>query len=717
MKRARVGIALFCLFAAACARRGAIDTAAPIIVISIDTLRSDRLPAYGYTRVDAPAIDQFCGDSILFERAYSQCPLTLPSHASVFTGTLPSEHGIRDNLGYDLNPKSRTIAEIVKAKGYATGAAVSAIVLRGETGIKRGFDFWDDDVELDPNSLSLGRAQRSGDITRGIAQKWIGQHKSQPFFFFFHIYEPHTPYEPVEPFKSKYGETYDGEVATSDDIVGKFLAYLRQEGIYDRATIVLLSDHGEGLGDHGENEHGILLYRETIQVPLVLKMPHQAQKGTRVAAPVELIDIFPTIAEAFVSREKAKGRSLLDVANGLAKEERAMYAETYYPRLHFGWSDLHSLIVGTNHYIQAPKPELYDITSDPAEKKNLLPENRRTYVALRERIQPFIRAAAEPGAVDDEQKQQLIALGYVGSTVATSSDASLPDPKENIGKANDIGRAFGSFKAQKYEETLKVISDLLRDNPNMLDVWSLKSRALEKLNRREEAIEAARQGLRVSPTSSSLAFAVANLSLELGRLDDAEAHVRLVMKDVPTEAHRLLALVWLERKNYAKAREEANAALGEKRDRAGALVLFGRIAQAEGHFDDALSKYDQALALLASKQHQPLPKLNFYRGDMLARLGRAEEAEAALLSEVKLYPTDPQAYKNLVLLYAMEGRTREATDLIFSLENAAPTPPSYLAISEILKIIGDRNGSRFWAARGLERYPNDPQLRKAARTL
>lgn len=702
-------LAALSLLTAACRNRGAVDPKGPIILISIDTLRSDHLPAYGYSKISTPGIDTFRGDSILFERAYAHCPLTLVSHASVFTGVLPAEHGIRDNLGYNLNPKIPTLAETLKAKGYATGAAVSALVLRGETGIKRGFDFWDDSIDLDTTALSIARSQRSGEETRQIAEKWIGEHKATPFFFFLHIYEPHTPYEPVEPFKSKYGETYDGEVATADDVIGKFLAYLRDEGIYDKATIILMSDHGEGLGDHGEDEHGLLLYRETLQVPLMLKLPKEAQKGMSVSAPVELIDIYPTIANAF-GQVKSQGRSLLDVANGNVKETRDIYSETYYPRLHFGWSDMHSIISGPNHYIHAPKPELYDVVADPAEKKNVMLENRRAYTALRERIQPFIHAAATPAAVDDEQKQQLLALGYVGSTVSTSTDAVLPDPKENIGKANLIGKAFRAFKDQKYEDAVKLSGDLLRDNPNMLDIWSLEAKALEKLDRKDEAIAAAKQGLHLAPDNTALAVTVANLSLATHRLDDAEGHAKLALKAAPNEAHRILAEVAIERKDWPRARQEAEAAGGEKRDRPMTQMLLGRVALNEGKAEEALKLFDAAVAGLAATHRQPIVKLSFFRGDALARLGRADEAEQAFLTEIKLYPLDPQPYKNLILLYATEGKNQEATALIYSLEKAAPTPPSYVAISETLKIIGDRNGSRFWAARGLSRFPTDRTL-------
>ena len=712
MRSGKVLLLAFALLAAACRRPEHLAEIknAPIILISIDTLRSDHLPAYGYSKIETPAIDQLRADSILYEHAYSHCPLTLVSHASIFTGLLPAEHGVRDNIGYALDAKSKTLAELLKAQGYATGGAVSAIVLRGESGIKRGFDFWDDDIDIDPNFLSMGRAQRAGDETREIAQKWIGEHKSQPFFFFFHIYEPHSPYDPPEPFKTKYGQSYDGDVAAADAVIGRFLDYLRDQGIYDRASIILLSDHGEGLGDHGEDEHGVLLYREALQVPLMVKLPKSEDHGKAVTTPVELIDVFPTILN-----RPAEGISLLATLHGATKENRTIYSETYYPRFHFGWSDLHSVVSASNHYIQAPKPELYDLAKDPGERQNTIQENRRTYVALRDAIAPFIKTAEAPKAINPEQAQQLAALGYIGSTVSTAPGAKLPDPKDFIGSTGEIKKGFLAFQEKRYADAEKMFDDLLRQNPNMVDIVSIQARTLEKLGRYDESIEMAKKGLKLSPTSTNLALMIAAESIKLRRLDDAEKHAQLAMHDLPVEAHHFLAQIAIERKDLAKATAEANAVVGPNRDRPYALMLLGRIEQAKGDVDGALKYYDQAASISDAKHRAYPPNLNFLRGDALARLGRADDAEKAFLAEIQSSPTEPQAYKNLILLYATEGKNQEATQLIFSLEKAAPTVPSYVAISETLKIIGDRTGARFWAARGLSRYPNDRQLQALLR--
>lgn len=715
-------LALALLVLAACNRgSSSVGANTPIVVISIDTLRSDRLPAYGYGKVETPAIDAFRRDAILFERAYAQCPLTLVSHASLFTGTMPSEHGVHDNIGFTLGKNVKTVAELAKGKGYATGGAVSAIVLRAETGISRGFDFWSDDVDIDANSLSMGRAQRGGDETREAATQWIGQRGGDPFLFFFHIYEPHTPYEPPADLRARYGNTYDAEVANADRIVGKFLDDLRAQGLYDKTMIVLLSDHGEGLGDHGEDEHGVFLYRESIQVPLLVKLPKGAQGGTSVPTPVQLTDVYATIAKVLgETTAKKDAVSLLDIAGG-ANPDRIIYSETFYPRFHFGWSEARSAIRGNHHYIQAPKPELYDVVADPAEKQNRmlqgLTDERRAYNALRERIAPYVAEAAAPQAIDSEHAEQLAALGYIGSSASTKPGEALPDAKDHIGEIGEMKNGLVAFQEQRYPEAVAVFGELLRRNPRMIDLWSMQSRALTKLGRRAEAIEAAKEGLRASPSATNLAISVAMLSLDLGRLDDAEAHAKLALKDIPSQAHYLLAQVALKKKDYATARREANATVSGAKDRPYALMLLGQIALDEGKHEEALSQLDQALAIVAEKKRSPIPKLHFFRGDALARLGRSHEAEAAFRTEIGLFPADAQPYKNLMLMYVLQGRIPEATQLVFALEKASPTPPSYVAIAETLKTMGDARGARYWTARGLKSYPNDPSLREFARTL
>jgi len=692
----------------------------PVILITIDTLRSDHLPAYGYHDVETPAIDAFRNDAILFERAWSHVPLTLPSHTTMFTGRLPFENGVRDNIGFHLDRGVPTLPALLKGNGYATGAAVSAFVLRRETGIDRGFDFYDDNIDPANNGGNVGRVQRKGNETAALAKKWIGEHSSQPFFFFLHLYEPHTPYDPPEPFRSRYKSPYDGEIASADAILGDFFAFLKQQGVYDKALIILLSDHGEGLNDHKESEHGIFLYREALQVPLLMKLPGDAMKGVSSATPVELIDVFPTIVAMTGTKTPVGGQapppvavSLLDVIDG-KNPHRQIYSETLFPKFHYGWSDLHSLIDGDRHYIQAPRPELYDLAGDSAEKRNLVDEDRRSFVAMRAAIAPMIHANAAPSAVSDEERQKLAALGYIGASLpagSTQSDTDLPDPKDKVGMSEELRHAFELHSAGRYAEALPLLEKLVRENPRMLDVWDILARDLDQLGRTDDAINAAKSGLRLSPNTTHLALMVAKMSIDAGRLEEARQHAELAVKDEPSVAHDILARVALAKNDLVTAEREAKLCL-ESRDRASALMTLARVEVQRKNYGTALDDCNRAIAYLESRKGSAVNGLYFLRGDILARMERYPEAEASMRKEIELFPRDPQPYKNLILLYVTEGRNDEATKLVFQLIEKSPTPPAYAAVSTTLRTIGDVNGARYWRMQGLKKFPNDPTLRK-----
>ncbi len=358
---------------------------APVILISVDTLRADHLPAYGYRQVETPNIDGLRRDSVLFERVYSHCPMTLPSHASMFTGSLPTEHGVRNNIGYRFEgAKLRTLAEELRERGYAAGAAVSSYVLRSDTGIDDGFEFYEDSIAV-ATAGATSEHQRSGGETLKHALAWIEGHREQPFFFFLHLYEPHAPYDPPEPFKSRYPSAYDGEIAAADAIVGELVRSLKAAGLYDSAIIIFTSDHGEGLEDHGEDQHGILLYREALWVPLLVKLPgsHQADSISR---PTPLAHLFGTVLRLVGIDLPSRPASWFDAGG----EARPIYSETLYPRIHLGWSELRSLIDGRYHYIEGPRPELYDLERDPGEARNLITIERREAARLRQEMEAAI---------------------------------------------------------------------------------------------------------------------------------------------------------------------------------------------------------------------------------------------------------------------------------------------------------------------------------------
>ncbi|HVR39304.1 MAG TPA: sulfatase-like hydrolase/transferase, partial [Thermoanaerobaculia bacterium] len=594
--------------------------------------------------------------------------------------------------------------------GYATGAAVSAYVLRKEAGLSRGFDFYDDQIDPANSGVNVGRVQRKGSETAEVATKWIAQHERSPFFFFLHLYEPHSPYDPPEPYRSRYPSHYDGEIAHADEIVGAFLESLKRDGIYDDALIVILSDHGEGLGDHRELEHGVFLYREALQVPLMLKLPKNAMHGQSVATPVQLSDVFATITAQTATKS---GLSLVDIARG-EKPQRRIYSETLFPKFHYGWSDLHSLLDDRRHYIQAPRPELYDLAADPAEKRDILNDDRRAFVAMRNAIVPMIKASAAPSAISAEDAKKLAALGYIGSAVP-ADEKNLPDPKDKIETAAELRRAFQLYDDAKYADALPLLEKLVRENDRMLDVWDILARTYDHLGRTDAAIEAAKHGFKLSPNTTHLALMIATLSIDAHRLDDAEKHADLALATEPGMAHDILARIALERGQLDDAEKEAKLAL-ETRDLVFALVTLGKIELQRKNYAAGLAWCDRAVKVLDERKGTAVKGLYYLRGDLLARMERFDEAEKSFLEEIDLFPRDPQAYKNLILLYVTEGRDNEATKLVFALVDRAPFPPSYVAVAQTLKTVGDARGARYWTTKGLEKFPDDPNLRKLAKS-
>ncbi|HEX7182006.1 MAG TPA: sulfatase-like hydrolase/transferase [Thermoanaerobaculia bacterium] len=685
---------------------------APIVVISIDTLRSDHLPAYGYKGVETPAIDALRRDSILYERAYSHTPLTLPSHVSLLTGQLPGKHGVRDNIGYSFDGGQHPyLPRLLKEAGYATGAAVSAYVLRGETGMAQGFDFYEDGVSLRPTE-ALGNSQRSGRESGRVALDWLRSVESKPFFLFLHLYEPHTPYTPPEPFASRYASSpYDGEIAESDAIVGEVIEELKQRGIYDRAIVVLLSDHGEGLGEHGEQEHGILLYREALQVPLLLKLPESERGNTSVSAPAQLADLAPTLLR-LAGRpvpEGLDGLPLLDLPENAAP--RPLYAETYYPRLHFGWSELKSVIRDRHHYIDSPQAELFDLVADPAETDNVLARERRTYAALRQEVERFDVPLAAPSQVDQETASKLASLGYLGSSAA-SSEGPLPDPKSKIHTLRTLSEGLAFFSNQQFAQAVPLLQQLVAENPRMADAWENLAQALQKLGRREESLAAYKKAMEITGGVSHVAIATGWLLLEMNRPDEAREHAELALGASPLAAHHLLAQVALAKKDFATAEREARTALEARGSRIGPMLALAQVLQEQGKPEEALQVTQQAVDEVGKMEGAPkFSGLYFLHGDLLARLGREAEAEQAFFKEIESFPANPNPYTRLAILYASQGRPGEAVLMLRRLVERNDSPIAYIEAVRTLRTLGDPQGAAALLRYGLSRHPESRELR------
>jgi tetratricopeptide (TPR) repeat protein len=665
---------LVALFLAACGRR---EERPSIILISVDTLRADHLHAYGYRGVATPNIDALARDGVLYKNAWSHCPLTLPSHLSILTGLLPPEHGVRDNAGYRFDGAAHpSLPSLLQKNGYATGAAVSAYVLRASTGVNAGFDDYDDAIGV-VDGAPLGALQRSGGKTEAIAERWIDAHQGTPFFYFLHIYEPHTPYQP----------TYDADVATSDAIIGKLIAHLKQRGIYDNALVILTSDHGEGLMEHGEAEHGVFLYREDLHVPLILKLPHAARRGS-VDSLAQLIDVAPTVLDAagIAPLAAMHGVSLLAAPK---IDTRTSYAESFYPRIHLGWSELRSVVRGALHVIDAPKPEVYDLRVDAAERDNVIDRERRAYTELRDVARATAGSFEAPERVDPEEAKKLAALGYV-SAGSDAGNGPLPDPKDVIGQ----------IAALKTAHSVDDLQRLLASNPRWSDVREQLGAEYDHAGDHTAAARVYEDGIRTTPRlAGTFALSAGYALIAMRDLDGAAVHAQLALSAGEPGAHLLLGEIALARNDAATASREEAAAEGVASQKAHALFLAARIAAMQRDYLRALRILDEVQRVRAASGESLPEHFHYVAGDALARTNRRPEAEREMQHEIVDDPHDLRAYVDLSLLQFIGGRREDAQGTLVKLAAMHPDAALCAEVARELAAFGDAAGAKAWRLR------------------
>ena len=657
-----------------------------------------------------PAIDALRADSILFTRAYSHVPLTLPSHASILTGLLPADHQVRDNLGYRLDLTDRpSLPRLLRESGYATGAAISAYVLRGSTGMANDFDFFEDQIDV-RSGVSIGGLQRPGVETLEASRSWLESVKDRPFFFFFHIYEPHTPHAPSEPFASRYKDAYDGEVAAADAVIGKLVELLESFDVYDRAIIVFLSDHGEGLYDHGTLEHMVLLNREIVQVPLMLKLPNSAKGGTTVTQPAQLIDILPTMLDLLGKLgdfRQLPGTSLLRLS--AETPPRKIFSETHYPRLHFGWSQMASLTDGRYHYIHGPEPELFDLEIDPAETNNILRQERRVYGEMKAEIERYDLEIQSPSEVDPEAQEKLAALGYLGS-VAGETAGPLADPKTKLHVLEALKRSRRAASSGDFETSVTILQSVVTEEPLLTDAWSEMGKDLAQLDRLDEAEAAIREAMRLSSGAPSVALNAAEIYQKMGRLEDAKAHAELA-KDTHEVAWDLLAQIALAEGDLATAEILVEEAVERRGTRVGPVLTKATLRVSQDRLEEALELTELAEREAAS-QNDPaqLKGMYFTRGKAYAMMGESQKAKAAFLAEIEQNPDALGPYTHLAFLYALEGNGPEAGRTLQRMVETNPSPAAHAAAVLALREMGDLASAGAVLQMALRRWPQDESL-------
>jgi arylsulfatase A-like enzyme/tetratricopeptide (TPR) repeat protein len=642
-----------------------------LVIVTLDTTRADRLGAYGNREIETPAFDRLAREGVLFDQAVSVAPLTLPAHSSMFTGKFPPEHGVRDNGGFFLGADQLTLAEVLKARGYRTGGFVAAYVLDSKWGINQGFDTYYDKFDLsESRSVSLSAIQRPANEVVDQVLPWLDAAKDQPFFAWIHLYDAHSPYRPPEPFATKYeGHPYLGEIAFTDSQVGRVIAKLESLHLDDRTVVMVMGDHGESLGDHGEAAHGFFVYNSTTHVPFVIRAPFAATRQRRVADPVRSVDVMPTALDLLGIAPPA-GISGVSLAPLLAGTQRELgldaYSEAMYPLHHYGWSDLRALRSGRYKVIDAPRPELYDVDRDPQEHTNLYQDRRPLGDTMIGQLRALegrfakTEAALPAGDVDPEARQRLAALGYVGSFVATAADARTgrADPKDKIalfnklGQATDLTKDTGPDGKPPFDKVVALLQDILQQDPQVIDAWFMMGTQHMNHNQPDKAVQYFKKTLELKPDYDLAVFNLAQAYRRMG--DDAAAlagfehYLTLDPKD--PFVHYQMGEIWLDRGDTAKAEGLFRRALELDPQIAAAKNALGVMALQRGDETTAERLIKEAIAT------KPTVRLGHFNLALLAeRRGDVRGAEREYYEELKAHPDSFKAAFNMSRLYEQVG--------------------------------------------------------------
>jgi tetratricopeptide (TPR) repeat protein len=708
--------ALLALVVGGCTRGVGPYKDASVVLVSIDTLRSDRVGCYGYPNAATPALDALAREGVVFQDAFSHCPLTLPAHASLFTGLLPPAHGVRDNLGFALDPKHRTLARRFHDAGFSTGGAVSAYVLRRGTGIADGFAVWDDALDPAAGVEAIGDLQRDGALAAEALARFVESQGGKRFLAFLHLYEPHAPYAPPEKHR-QHADPYDGEVAYADELLGGFLARLRNAGLYERAIIAVTSDHGEGLMDHGEQEHGFFLYREALQVPLVVRLPGGVRAGTRVAGVVSHADLTATLLElAGLPADGLDGASLRPAIESGRASGRQVYSETYYPRYHFGWSELQAATEDPYRLIRAPRSELYDRTRDPREREDLAAGRADSVAAMTAWLEQKARASSTaPQPVSSETREALGALGYVGGGAVSSTAAAftLPDPKDKLPVYAAYRKAMQARQDGRVDEAIAGLRAVVADSPGLLDAWQALGTSYARLGREREAIEAFDAIVRQDATNPEAHIALARIHALVGRRERAERHAQLASEKEPGRGFETLAEIRLDQNRPAEAEAYARRSLAADSSRVMSRFVLATAVRRAGRFAEAAEEYRRTIELADRQKGFVVRGLHAGLADCLARLGREADAEAEFRREIEIIPYSREARVGLGLLLRSQGRDAEARDALAGIVTANPRAGAdeYVVVARTLATLGDLPAAREWASRGRALYPADARLR------
>jgi arylsulfatase A-like enzyme/Flp pilus assembly protein TadD len=654
-----------------------------VLVITLDTTRADRIGSYGYNGASTVHLDRLAAEGVRFERALSPAPLTLPAHASLMTGRQPYGHGVRNNGYFSLGSDVPTLARALASAGYETAAFVSAFVLDRQFGLAQGFAHYDDALDRAAAGGSSLENERRGDRTVQAAVRWLATRApGRPFFVWVHLFDPHDPYTPPSPFREQFAaHPYDGEIAFSDTLIGTLLDAVGYPT--SPALVVVAGDHGESLGEHGESTHGLFVYEGALRVPLVMAGAGIVSAAV-VAEPVRLIDVAPTVLDllGLESLRGAEGRSLRpQIAGSSRGDDRPVYAETYFPQFFMGWAPLRALRVGRWKFIDAPEPELYDLSVDAGERTNVIAREPARADSLRRALASTLAAHADkttPMPMSEDARQRLASLGYVSvAAPQTAGEARGTDPKRMVAVFERLLEGNRALTSGNAQGAAAIATEVLRQDAGNAFARLLQGRAALALNRNREAIAS------------------------------FEAYVSLVPQSADAHHWTALAALRLGDRERALAEEEAAVALDPRHTsaialRAGLLLSLGRAEEGIA----ALRK--------ASGEDPSNDVLLLELADLLTDARQFREAEAEYRRVLAAQPSNGRALAGLGLVLAATDRFAAALDPLSRAVDVNPgDEEARLARAEVLGALG-RTAEARAQFEHLARTAARPDIRKAA---
>ncbi len=682
-----------------------------VLMITLDTTRSDRLGCYGYAQAKTPTLDALAARGTLFENAFAQAPLTLPSHCSMMTGRYPREHGVRDNGRNALGTDHPALAAILKEKGYATGAFVASFVLDSRYGLDRGFDVYNDDMGEATFKTQQLAWQQPANVVADRALEWLPTVADRPFFAWVHFYDAHHPYAPPAEFRGPDMQPYDGELAFIDAQVRRLMDWLEASRLTDRTVVLVVGDHGEAFGEHGENGHSNFLYNVNIKVPMIFAHPGVIPVGKRQPALVEVLDVFPTLLQlfGFEPPKTLMSRSIAAAFGGSKLPDGAVYSESNFVYDSFGWAEQRTLITSRWKYISTARPELFDRSADPGEKENLIAKQPKIAAKmlsdLRERYETMPKGVAAEAEMDETSKKAMMTFGYMGGSAVTVDEfltEGLADPKDKLDTLTKFRLAMEIIEAadrpDEFTLALPLLKSLATENANaQLFHFMLGSCCLQS-NKPELAQPAFEAAIRLDPKNPQGYALMGDTLLKLGRFEDAAKHFKIALglDDKNAEAHFRYAEVLLRLGQNEEAMKEYHRSIEILPTFAAAHARLGAFLKQSGRFNEATQHLEKALhGFTESLARRPRdPDLRTRLAMVYEQQGRNAEAVTELREALRIEPRHGEALLNLGVQLEAGGEVEEAEELLHRASAAREVAgDAFHGLAIILNKRGDVAGS------------------------